>query len=121
IVTIEDPVEFLHTDDKCSVSQRELGIDTGSFADALRAAMRQDPDVILVGEIRDEETMDIALKAAETGHLVLSTLHTPDVTRTVGRVLSLCGSQDAQEVRERFGDALKGIVAQRLLPRADGG
>ena len=83
--------------------------------------MRQDPDVILVGEIRDEETMDIALKAAETGHLVLSTLHTPDVTRTVGRVLSLCGSQDAQEIRDRFGDALKGIVAQRLLPRVDGG
>jgi twitching motility protein PilT len=121
IVTIEDPIEFIHSDALSSVSQREVGLDTESFASALRAALRQDPDVILVGEIRDEETMDIALKAAETGHLVLSTLHTPDVTRTVGRVLSLCGSKDPQEVRERFGDALKGIIAQRLVPRQDGG
>ncbi len=123
IVTIEDPVEFLHTDDKASISQREIGIDTGSFADALRAALRQDPDVILVGEIRDEITLDIALKAAETGHLVLSTLHTPDVARTVGRMLALSpkgqpGSMD--EMRERIGDSLQGIVAQRLLPRRDG-
>ncbi len=123
IVTIEDPIEFLHTDDKSSVSQREIGLDTGSFADALRAALRQDPDVILVGEIRDEVTMDIALKAAETGHLVLSTLHTPDVARTFGRMLSLApkgqpGSAD--ELRERIGDTLQGIVAQRLIPRADG-
>ncbi len=121
IVTIEDPIEFIHTDTLSSVSQREVGFDTESFASALRAALRQDPDVILVGEIRDEETMDIALKAAETGHLVLSTLHTPDVARTVGRVLSLCGSQDPQEIRDRLGDALRGIVAQRLLPRVDGG
>lgn len=120
IVTIEDPVEFLHTDDKCSVSQRELGIDTGSFADALRAALRQDPDVILVGEIRDEVTLDIALKAAETGHLVLSTLHTPDVSRTVGRMLALAPNQQGDEMRERIGDALQGIVAQRLLPKKDG-
>ncbi len=124
IVTIEDPVEFLHTDDKCSISQREIGIDTGSFADALRAALRQDPDVILVGEIRDEVTMDIALKAAETGHLVLSTLHTPDVPRTVGRMLALApkgqpGSAD--ELRERIGDSLQGIIAQRLLPGTQGG
>jgi twitching motility protein PilT len=123
IVTIEDPVEFLHTDDKASISQREIGIDTGSFADALRAALRQDPDVILVGEIRDEVTLDIALKAAETGHLVLSTLHTPDVSRTVGRMLALSpkgqpGSME--EMRERIGDSLQGIVAQRLLPRRDG-
>lgn len=123
IVTIEDPIEFLHTDDKSSISQREVGIDTGTFADALRAALRQDPDVILVGEIRDELTLDIALKAAETGHLVLSTLHTPDVARTVGRMLALApkgqpGSSD--ELRERIGDSLQGIVAQRLLPRKDG-
>ena len=123
IVTIEDPIEFLHDDDKSSISQREVGIDTGTFADALRAALRQDPDVILVGEIRDELTLDIALKAAETGHLVLSTLHTPDVARTVGRMLALAprnqpGSSD--ELRERIGDALQGIVAQRLLPRKDG-
>jgi len=123
IVTIEDPIEFLHTDDKSSISQREVGIDTGTFADALRAALRQDPDVILVGEIRDELTLDIALKAAETGHLVLSTLHTPDVARTVGRMLALAprtqpGASD--ELRERIADALQGIVAQRLLPKKDG-
>jgi twitching motility protein PilT len=122
IVTIEDPIEFLHDDDKSSISQREVGIDTGTFADALRAALRQDPDVILVGEIRDEVTLDIALKAAETGHLVLSTLHTPDVTRTVGRMLALApkgqpGSMD--ELRERIGDTLQGVIAQRLLPRRD--
>jgi twitching motility protein PilT len=121
IVTIEDPIEFIHTDALSSVSQREVGLDTQSFASALRAALRQDPDVILVGEVRDEETMDIALKAAETGHLVLSTLHTPDVSRTIGRVLALCGSMDPHETRERFADALKGIVAQRLMPRVDGG
>ncbi len=123
VVTIEDPIEFLHTDDKSSISQREVGIDTSTFADALRAALRQDPDVILVGEIRDELTMDIALKAAETGHLVLSTLHTPDVARTVGRMMSLApkgqpGSAD--ELRERIGDSLQGIIAQRLLPKKDG-
>jgi twitching motility protein PilT len=120
IVTVEDPIEFLHRDDKASVSQREVGIDTKSFADALRASLREDPDVILVGEIRDEVTMDIALKAAETGHLVLSSLHTPGVTRTVNRMLSLMKGQDTDEVRERIGDSLQGIVAQRLLPRADG-
>lgn len=121
IVTIEDPIEFIHTDALSSVSQREVGLDTNSFASALRAALRQDPDVILVGEIRDQETMGIALQAAETGHLVLSTLHTPDVQRTVGRVLSLLGTKDAQETRERFADALKGVVAQRLVPKAGGG
>ncbi|HVU01858.1 MAG TPA: PilT/PilU family type 4a pilus ATPase [Polyangiaceae bacterium] len=119
VVTIEDPVEFLHTDDRCSISQREIGLDTKSFASALRAALRQDPDVIQVGEIRDAETMDIALKAAETGHLVLSTLHTPDVFRTVNRMISLAPEQN-DDLRERIADALAGIVAQRLLPRADG-
>ena len=119
IVTIEDPIEFLHTDEKSSVSQREVGLDTPSCAKALRAALRQDPDVILVGEIRDEETMDIALKAAETGHLVLSTLHTPDVTRTVNRMLSL-GTEGSSDLRDRIADSLQGIVAQRLLPRKDG-
>jgi twitching motility protein PilT len=119
IVTIEDPIEYIHVDDRCSISQREIGPDTVSFASALRAALRQDPDVIQVGEIRDTETMQIALKAAETGHLVLTTLHTPDVARTVNRVLSL-GDDDPDELRERLGDALQGIVAQRLLPRVDG-
>jgi twitching motility protein PilT len=120
IVTIEDPIEFIHQDALASVSQREIGIDTPDFASALRAALRQDPDAILVGEIRDEETMDIALKASETGHLVLSTLHTPDVQRTVGRVLALAQSADPQETRERFADNVKAILAQRLLPTADG-
>ena len=119
IVTIEDPIEFLHVDDRSSVSQREIGPDTASFASALRSALRQDPDVIQVGEIRDGETMDIALKAAETGHLVLSTLHTPDVFRTVHRMISL-STEHPDELRERIADALQGIVAQRLLLRADG-
>ncbi len=116
IITIEDPIEFLHQDTLATISQREIGLDTPDFATALRAALRQDPDVILLGEIRDEDTMDIALKAAETGHLVLSTLHTPDVARTVGRILSLARSANATETRERLADNLKGIVAQRLLP-----
>ena len=118
VVTVEDPIEFLHQDKLASISQREIGLDTKDFATALRAALRQDPDVILLGEIRDEETMDIALKASETGHLVLSTLHTPDVQRTIGRVMSLAGAE-SPDARERFGDNLKGIIAQRLLPKAD--
>ncbi len=119
IITIEDPIEFLHEDNKCHISQREIGVDTRSFAAALRAALRQDPDVVQVGEIRDSETMEIALKAAETGHLVLSTLHTPDVMRTMNRMISLVeGTSD--DLRERLADALQGIIAQRLLPRADG-
>ncbi|MDH5672431.1 MAG: PilT/PilU family type 4a pilus ATPase [Myxococcales bacterium] len=120
VVTIEDPIEFLHQDALATISQREVGLDTEGFATALRAALRQDPDVILVGEIRDEETMDIALKAAETGHLVLSTLHTPDVARTVGRVVSLVHGVDPSEVRERLSDNLRGVLAQRLLPAANG-
>src|SRR5690606_11875121 len=108
IVTIEDPIEYVHEDVRSSVSQREIGSDTQSFASALRAALRQDPDVIQVGEIRDGETMEIALKAAETGHLVLSTLHTPDVARTLNRVIALSpGNPD--DVRERLGDALQGV------------
>ena len=120
IVTIEDPIEFLHADALATVSQREIGFDTQGFAPALRAALRQDPDVILVGEIRDEETMDIALKAAETGHLVLSTLHTAEVARTIGRVVSLLHGSDQDEVRERLADTLRGVIAQRLLPSARG-
>lgn len=119
IITIEDPIEFVHTDARAAVSQREIGPDTESFAKALRAALRQDPDVIYVGEIRDQTTMKIALEAAETGHLVLSTLHTPDVARTMNRVMSLMEGAGT-DVRERLGDALAGIIAQRLLRRADG-
>jgi twitching motility protein PilT len=118
IVTIEDPIEFLHQDSRSGVSQREVGIDTDSFARALRAALRQDPDVILVGEVRDEETLEITMQAAETGHLVFTTMHTPDVSRTVHRMLSL--TKNPAELRERLGDALQGIVAQRLVPRRDG-
>jgi twitching motility protein PilT len=118
VVTIEDPIEFLHEDNRSSVSQREVGLDTNSFASALRAALRQDPDVIQVGEIRDGETMEIALQAAETGHLVLSTVHTPDVARTVNRLLSL--SKATSDIRERIADCLQGIIAQRLLPKRDG-
>lgn len=120
IVTIEDPIEFLHADALATVSQREIGFDTQGFAPALRAALRQDPDVILVGEIRDDETMEIALKAAETGHLVLSTLHTADVARTIGRVSSLVSGSEQSEVRERLADTLRGVIAQRLLPSARG-
>jgi twitching motility protein PilT len=120
IVTIEDPIEFLHQDALSTISQRELGIDTPDFPTALRAALRQDPDVILLGEVRDEVSMDIALKAAETGHLVLATLHTPDVARTIGRVVSLTSRSDPADVRERLADNLKGVIAQRLLPNASG-
>jgi len=120
VVTLEDPIEFLHQDQLATISQREIGLDTPDFAAALRSVLRQDPDVILLGEIRDESTMDVALKAAETGHLVLSTLHTPDVTRTIGRILALSGSSEPSETRERLADNLKGVLAQRLLPAIDG-
>lgn len=119
IVTVEDPIEFVHRDQMSSVSQREVGLDTASFAAALRAALRQDPDVIFVGEVRDEETMEIALKAAETGHLVMASLHTIDAVRTVGRMLALMKG-DPGENRFRIATCLQGIIAQRLLPRADG-
>lgn len=121
IVTIEDPIEFVHVDQLSTISQREVGLDTPSYASALRAALRQTPDVILLGEIRDEETMDIALKAAETGHLVLSSLHTPDVARTVGRIVALTERGDGQDIRERLADNLKGVIAQRLLLAEGGG
>ncbi|MGH7294134.1 MAG: type IV pilus twitching motility protein PilT, partial [Polyangiaceae bacterium] len=112
IVTVEDPIEFLHRDVMSSISQREVGFDTASFAAALRAALRQDPDVIFVGEIRDEETMDIALKAAETGHLVMATLHTSDAVRTVNRMLALMPG-DVAENRVRIASCMQGIIAQR--------
>lgn len=118
IITIEDPVEFVYQDSRSSVSQREVGMDTKSFADALRAALRQDPDVILVGEIRDGETLEIAMQAAETGHLVLSTMHTPDASRTVTRMMSLAKS--GEEMRDRLADSLQGVIAQRLMPKRDG-
>ncbi len=120
IVTIEDPIEFLYRDDKCSIAQRECGSDTESFAKALRAALRQDPDIILVGEMRDKETIDIAIKAAETGHLVLSTVHTTDAPRTISRVLSVFDPSEQASTRLRLSETLLAVISQRLLKRADG-
>jgi twitching motility protein PilT len=120
VITIEDPIEFLHRDRKCLVSQREIGADTESFSVALRSALRQDPDVILVGEMRDFETISTALIAAETGHLVLSTLHTVDATETVNRIISVFPPYQQKQVRLQLAAILKGVVSQRLVPRADG-
>jgi twitching motility protein PilT len=120
ILTIEDPIEFLHQNAKASVSQREIGIDTKNYNVALRAALRQDPDVILVGEMRDPESIDIALKASETGHMVFSTVHTTDAAKTVGRLVSVFPAEEQQTVRYRLADNLKATISQRLLPRHDG-
>jgi twitching motility protein PilT len=121
IVTIEDPIEVLFRDDVASINQREVGNDTESFLSALRAALRQDPDVILIGEMRDTETVRAALQAAETGHLVLSTLHTVDATETVNRVVDFFPPHQQGQVRLTLAGALKGIVCQRLVPTLDGG
>jgi len=121
IITIEDPIEFLIRDKKSIISQREVGFDTRGFLTALRAALRQDPDVILVGEMRDLETMNTALQAAETGHLVLSTLHTTDVMETISRVLAVFPSAQETQIRFQLSTSLKAILCQRLIPRADGG
>src|SRR5258705_13757723 len=120
IVTIEDPIEFLHPDKKAFVTQREVDVDTRSFAQALKSALRQDPDVILVGEMRDSETIETALTAAETGHLVLSTLHTLDATETISRIISAFPPHQQKQVRLQLGSVLRGVVSQRLVPRADG-
>ncbi|HEY8141431.1 MAG TPA: PilT/PilU family type 4a pilus ATPase [Kofleriaceae bacterium] len=120
ILTIEDPIEFIHPNVKASVSQREIGIDTKNYNIALRAALRQDPDVILVGEMRDAESVDIALKASETGHMVFSTVHTPDASKTVNRLVSVFPAEEQQNVRYRLADSLKATVSQRLIPKPDG-
>jgi len=120
ILTIEDPIEFLHEDKLSRITQREIGPDTGNFAQALRAALRQDPDVILVGEMRDTETIEIALKAAETGHLVLSTVHTTDAARTIGRLCDAFPADAQEPLRHRLAENLKGTISQRLLPKAQG-
>jgi twitching motility protein PilT len=119
IITIEDPIEFLHRDVNCNINQREVGTDTGSFAQALRRVLRQDPDVVMVGEIRDVETLEIALKAADTGHLVFSTLHTTDATQTINRVLSFFPPHQQADVRFSLSTALQAVVSLRLVPRAD--
>jgi twitching motility protein PilT len=120
IMTIEDPIEYLHRDKKSIVNQREIGSDTESFSKALRQALRQDPDVILVGEMRDFETIQTALVAAETGHLVLSTLHTIDAPETINRVISVFPPYQHKQVRMQLSSVLKGIISMRLVPRADG-
>src|SRR5438874_1167806 len=120
IMTIEDPIEFLHRDKKGFVNQREVEVDTPSFGSALRASLRQDPDVILVGEMRDLETIGTALHAAETGHLVFSTLHTLDAVETINRIISVFPPPEQKQVRMHLGATLRAVVSQRLVKRADG-
>jgi twitching motility protein PilT len=120
VITIEDPIEFLHRDKKSIVNQREIDVDTHSFAGALRAALRQDPDVLLVGEMRDYETIETALLAAETGHLVFSTLHTLDATETVNRIISVFPPHHQKQIRIQLSQVLKSVISLRLVPRADG-
>jgi twitching motility protein PilT len=120
IVTLENPVEYLHRDRMCSITQRDIGVDTESFKMGLRAALRQDPDVVLIGEMRDAETVDTAMKAAETGHLLISTVHTPDTQSTINRIIAMFPPEEQQIARLRLGESLHAVVSQRLLPRADG-
>src|ERR1700704_2271163 len=121
IITIEDPIEILHPDQGCIVNQREIGLDTQPFGEALRRALRQDPDTILIGELRDAETAQTALQAAESGHLVFSTLHTVDAAETVGRMIEFFPEGKQQQIRSVLAGVLKGVVSQRLMPRAGGG
>ncbi|MBI5682608.1 MAG: type IV pilus twitching motility protein PilT [Deltaproteobacteria bacterium] len=120
IITVEDPIEFIHKDKRCIINQREIGTDAISFADALRGALRQDPDVIMVGEMRDMETIEIALTAAETGHLVLSTLHTIDALETINRIISVFPPHQHQQIRVQLAGVIKAIISQRLMPMKDG-
>ncbi len=120
IITVEDPIEFVFTHDKSIITQREVGTDTSSFSDALRAALRQDPDVIMVGEMRDLETVDMSLKAAETGHLVFSSIHTSDVSSTINRLVSFFPAEEQINVRQRLADNLKAVISLRLLPNKKG-
>ena len=120
VMTVEDPIEFLHRDQKSIINQREVSVDTRSFAQALRSALRQDPDVILVGEMRDFETIETGLLAAETGHLVLSTLHTLDATETINRIIAVFPPHQQKQVRLQLAAVLKAVISQRLIPRSDG-
>jgi twitching motility protein PilT len=119
IITLENPIEFLHRDLQSSITQREVGVDTESFRMGLRAALRQDPDVVLIGEMRDAETIDTAMKAAETGHLLISTVHTPDAQSTVLRILAMFPPEEQEVVRVRLAESLHAVISQRLLPRKD--
>jgi twitching motility protein PilT len=121
VITIEDPIEFVHKDKRCIISQREIGADATDFIDALRSSLRQDPDVILVGEMRDLETMRAAITAAETGHLVFATVHTMNATQTVSRIVDLFPPHQQTQVRLQLADTLRGIISQRLLPCKEGG
>ncbi|MBA3670457.1 MAG: type IV pilus twitching motility protein PilT [Gemmatimonadaceae bacterium] len=120
ILTLEDPIEFLHSDIQSAITQREIGSDTVDFKMGLRAALRQDPDVVMIGEMRDAETIDTAIKAAETGHLLISTLHTPDAQSTILRIMAMFPPEEQEVVRIRLSETLNSVVSQRLLPRADG-
>jgi twitching motility protein PilT len=120
VVTVEDPIEFLHRDNRSIINQREVSVDTRSFAHALRSALRQDPDVILVGEMRDHETIETALHASETGHLVFSTLHTLDASETINRIIAVFPPHQQKQIRMQLASVLKAVVSQRLLPKADG-
>jgi twitching motility protein PilT len=120
ILTLENPIEFLHKDISSAITQREIGADTSDFKQGLKSALRQDPDVIMIGEMRDAETIDTAMKAAETGHLLISTLHTADATATINRVMAMFPPGEQEVVRMRLADSLHAVVSQRLLPRADG-
>ena len=120
IVTVEDPIEFLHRHKRCLVNQREVGTDTHSFGNALRHVLRQDPDIILIGELRDLETISVALTAAETGHLVFATLHTQDAAQTIDRIIDVFPAEQQGQVRTQLGTAIQGVVCQTLLRRADG-
>jgi twitching motility protein PilT len=121
IITIEDPIEFVHKDRGCLINQRSIGQDTHSFSDALRAALREDPDIILVGEMRDMETIDIALHAANTGHLVFSTLHTLDAKETIDRIVGMFSVEEQPRIRMSLASVLEGVVSQRLVPKISGG
>jgi twitching motility protein PilT len=121
IITIEDPVEYFQTSKQSLINQRELGVSTHSFANALRAALREDPDVILVGEMRDLETIGLALTAAETGHLVLSTLHTSSATKTIDRIIDIFPAEQKGQVRSMLAESMQAVLAQSLLPRKDKG
>ena len=120
ILTLENPIEFLHKDINCTVTQREIGSDTSDFKQGLKSALRQDPDVIMIGEMRDAETIDTAMKAAETGHLLISTLHTADATSTINRVVAMFSSAEQQVVRIRLAESLHAVISQRLIKRVDG-
>jgi twitching motility protein PilT len=121
VITLEDPIEYQHPQKQSTFNQRELGMDFDTFASGLRAALRQAPKVILVGEMRDRETVEIGLSAAETGHLVLSTLHTVDAGQTINRILGMFSTQEEKQIRVRLADTLRWVVAQRLLPKTGGG